>query len=54
MLVHVLEDSNILLYSEGMRCVRGIVKLLKARLPPTIARHFFNLILRKLKGSLSK
>jgi hypothetical protein len=50
----VLEESNILLYTEGLRCVRCLAKLFKKQMPPTIAKHFFLLVLDKLRGRLSK
>lgn len=53
-LVHALEDSNILLYAEGMRSTRGVIRLFRSRLPISISRHLFNLVLQKLKGTLSK
>lgn len=53
-LITILEENNYLIYSVGMRCVKGIVKLLKKQLVQPVARHFFLLILDKLKGSLSK
>lgn len=53
-LISVLEESNFLVYSEAMRCVRSLTKLFGCRLPPIIAKHFFHLLLDKLKGTLSK
>ena len=37
-----------------MRCVKGLVKLMKKAIAQPVAKHFFLLILDKLKGSLSK
>ncbi|CAD8196337.1 unnamed protein product [Paramecium octaurelia] len=53
-IITLLEESNYLIYSQGMRCVKGLVRLLRRGIPQPVAKHFFILILDKLKGSLSK
>ncbi|EAR85442.2 hypothetical protein TTHERM_00441910 (macronuclear) [Tetrahymena thermophila SB210] len=49
-LIGCLEESNFLIFSEALKCVQSLMKVMKNGIPFPILKHFLLLILDKFRG----
>ena len=52
--MHCIEESNILVYTEGIKCFTNMIKMLKSNIPFTFLRHFLLTTCEKYKAPKQK